>query len=135
MNYAIPATLLSLSFFTTSVGFILSVDAIAKIPNKPQQVEQPKTPQEFSSLISRDGKRWGIIKLWGYKYNPQIPPNTDLKIVLSNLNSQDFLLLESDENSPVWGYYLSRRTGLIPQPVTDALVNNYQEIFNPEEFN
>jgi len=133
MNYSIPATCLAISLLATSIGSILSVDAIAKIPAKTARIEQPKTPQEFSSLISRDGKRWGIIKLWGYKYNPQIPPNTDLKIVLSNLNSQDFLLLESDENSPVWGYYLSMRTGLIPQPVTDALVNNYPEIFNPEE--
>jgi len=135
MNYAIPAACLSLSLFATSIGSILSVDAIAKIPNKPPKIEQPKTPQEFSSLISRDGKRWGIIKLWGYKYNPQIPPNTDLRIILSNLNSQDFLLLESADKSPVWGYYLSMRTGLIPQPVTDDLVNNYPEIFNPEEFN
>jgi len=131
MKYTIPLTCLVFSLFATGIGSFLSVDAIAKIPNKPQQVQQPKTPQEFSSLISKDGKRWGIIKLWGYKYNPQVPPNTDLKIVLSNLNSQDFLLLESEDKPPVWGYYLSSRTGLIPQPVTDDLVNKYPDIFNP----
>jgi len=131
MKYTISLTCLAFSAFATVIGSVLSVDAIAKIPNKPKQVQQPKTPQEFSSLISKDGKRWGIIKLWGYKYNPQIPPNTDLKIVLSNLNSQDFLLLESEDKPPVWGYYLSRRTGLIPQPVTDDLVNKYPDIFNP----
>jgi len=137
MNYSIPATCLAISLLATSIGSILSVDAIAKIPAKTPQVEQPKTPQELTNLTSTDGKRFAIIKTWGYKFNSNAMPNTDLRIINDAIfsNQYDYLILESEDNNPVWGWYFTRVANRwVLLPVTDKLTNKYREIFNPEEF-
>jgi len=133
MKYTITAACLSFSLLATVIGSVLSVDAIAKIPNKPKQV-QIKTPQELTNLTSSDGKRFAIIKTWGYQFNPSAMPNTDLRIINDAIfsNGYDYLILESEDANPVWGWYMARVANRwVLLPVTDKLTDKYQEIFNP----
>ena len=137
MKYTISLICLSFSSFATATGSFLSIDAIAKIPNKPKHV-QIKTPQELTNITSSDGKRFAIIKTWGYKFNSNAMPNTDLRIINDAIlsNQYDYLILESGDSNPVWGWYMARVANRwVLLPVTDKLTNKYQEIFNPEEFN
>jgi len=63
-------------------------------------------------------------------------PNTDLRIINDAIfsNGYDYLILESEDANPVWGWYMARvASRWVLLPVTDKLTNKYQEIFNPEE--
>ena len=108
--------------------------ATAQAPQQSTSVT-PVIPKagEFKSTQLKDGSKWGLIKVWSYKFNPSFPPDINLKIVEDAIATGEFsgFILEDESKPPVWGWLLEKeKTGAYKlKPITDQTVRNNKELF------
>ena len=108
--------------------------ATAQSPQQSTSVN-PVIPKagEFKSTQLKDGSKWGLIKMWSYKFDPSLPPSTDLEVVKNAIATGEFsgFILEDESKPPVWGWMLVREGGDYKlKPVTDQTARNNKELFD-----
>ena len=124
-----------LSVFCLGLALILVIPTMAKDEHlRTPKRESPVTPSnaELQSFTLKDGRKFAIVKAWGYKYSP-VPKEFDLAILNKALAQNEFsiVIVESSDTPPVQGWYYRRVMGVWTQfPVTDEFVQENPEIFN-----
>lgn len=125
---------LSTAFNVACLGLAIAlvIPALSKAPpiTLTEKKVSPTTPDKLSELRElklTSGEEIAIVKLWGYTYTG-LTPNTDLKVIREAQKSGKylFLILESDEPQPVWGWYLR---GNQVSPINQQFTQRYPEIF------
>ena len=125
------STAVSVSCLGLAIALILPTLAKAPPIVITEKKITPTTPdklQEIRELKLSSGEAIAIIKLWGYSYNSLVP-NTDLRVIQEAVKSKKylFLILESEDTRPVWGWYW--REGQVLQ-INQEFTNRYPEVFN-----
>jgi hypothetical protein len=136
MHIRFPAACLGVAIASLGTAIALTVPHVAKMPPSKSTSVELATP-ELSELASEDGKKWAVIKLWKYQYDPAVIPNTDLKIIAEAINSgkYHYLILESEgtKGNPeksTWGWYLAKiGDRWSTNPITKSFSDKYPEIF------
>jgi len=128
---------LGVGIISTGAGILMVIPEMAK---SPALTIAPKSPavafpsnSELRAIKTKDGQNLAVVKTWGYVYNPMIPPSTDLKILQEAMSSNGYslIILESDSNPAVLGWYLQPDLNGNWQlyQITEQFKNQYKELF------
>lgn len=128
-----------------AIGILSTVGAISlvipEMAKTPALILETKTApavfpsnSELRAIRLKNGDTLAVIKTWNYTYNPAIPPSTDLKIIREAIasNGYSLILLESDGNPPILGWYLQpdKQGNWQLFSVTKQFKKDNKEIFN-----
>ena len=124
---------------STLLGLVMIIPEMSKAPAltiapKPSTASFPSS-SELRAVKLKNGQSLGIVKTWGYKYNPSLPPNIDLKILREAIasGSYNIIFLESEQNPSILGWYLIPDAKGVWKlyPTTEQTKEQFKEIFNP----
>lgn len=141
-NPIIYKVCLGIGISATGLGLLLIIPEMAKFPALTITKESPSvafpTNSELRAIKLKNGQNVAVIKTWGYKYNPMIPPTTDLKVLKDAIATMgyDFILLESDSNPAILGWYMQPNklgTWQLYQ-VTQEFKNRNKELFDHDNY-
>lgn len=125
---------------STALAIGLIIPDLTKAPALNLSKTSPNAPKvaiatnsESRSIRLKNGDNLAVIKVWKYRFNESIPPNTDLKVIREAIasNNFQFILLESEDVTPFWGWYLAPNASKKWQlyPVTQEFINQHPEVF------